>query len=110
MKKNRLSTAANFQVSMISVLKINILSLSLTPHSSHCIKPKFSRNWIFRMPMSFRVFSNAVWITNAPAVFQALVNDVLRDMLNRLFFVYLDDILLFSQNIQEHTQHVRLVL
>jgi len=31
-------------------------------------------------------------LTNAPAVFQALVNDVLTDMINRFIFVYLDDI------------------
>ena len=35
-------------------------------------------------------------LTNAPAVFQTLVNDVLGDMLNKLVFVYLDDILIFS--------------
>ena len=29
-------------------------------------------------------------LTNAPAVFQALIDDVLRDMLNRFVFVYLD--------------------
>lgn len=40
-------------------------------------------------------------LTNAPAVFQALVNDV---------FVYLDDILIFSMNEQEHVGHVRQVL
>lgn len=34
-------------------------------------------------------------LTNAPAVFQVLVNDVLRDMLDRFVFVYLDDILIF---------------
>lgn len=33
--------------------------------------------------------------TNAPAVFQNLVNDVLRDILNVFVFVYLDDILIF---------------
>ncbi len=49
-------------------------------------------------------------LVNAPAVFQALINDVLRDMLNRFVFVYLDDILIFSKNLQEHVQHVRLVL
>lgn len=37
-------------------------------------------------------------LTNAPAVFQALDNDVLRDMLNDFVFVYLDDILNFSPN------------
>ncbi len=34
-------------------------------------------------------------LVNAPAVFQALVNDVLRDMINVFVFVYLDDILIF---------------
>lgn len=49
-------------------------------------------------------------LTNAPAVFQALANDVLRDMNNRFVFVFLDDILMFSPSLQEHTQHVRQVL
>ncbi len=35
-------------------------------------------------------------LSNAPAVFQALVNDLLRDMLNQFIYVYLDDILIFS--------------
>ena len=49
-------------------------------------------------------------LTNAPAVFQALVNDVLRDMLNRFVFVYLDDILIFSSSYKDHVNHVRQVL
>ncbi|XP_060754879.1 serine hydrolase-like protein isoform X1 [Neoarius graeffei] len=49
-------------------------------------------------------------LTNAPAVFQALVNDILRDMLNKFVFVYLDDILIFSKTLSEHTHHVQLVL
>ena len=49
-------------------------------------------------------------LTNAPAVFQTLANDVLRDMINRFVFVYLDDILIFSRNPQEHKEHVRRVL
>ena len=35
-------------------------------------------------------------LTHAPAVFQALMNDVLRDIINHFVFVYLDDILIFS--------------
>lgn len=31
-------------------------------------------------------------------------------MLNQFMFVYLDDILIFSRNLDEHIQHVRLVL
>lgn len=49
-------------------------------------------------------------LVNAPAVFQAFINDVLREMLNIFVFVYLDDILIFSRNLQEHIQHVRQVL
>ena len=49
-------------------------------------------------------------LTNAPAVFQALMNDVLQDLLNTCVVIYLDDILIFSQTPEEHTNHVRLVL
>ncbi len=49
-------------------------------------------------------------LTNAPAVFQALVNDVLRDMLNLFVFVYLDDILIFSPDETTHRHHVKQVL
>ncbi len=46
-------------------------------------------------------------LSNSPAVFQALVNDVLRDMVDQFIYVYLDDILIFSTSLQEHVQHVR---
>uniref|UniRef100_A0A8C5HTM3 Gypsy retrotransposon integrase-like protein 1 n=3 Tax=Gouania willdenowi TaxID=441366 RepID=A0A8C5HTM3_GOUWI len=49
-------------------------------------------------------------LTNAPAVFQNLVNDVLRDMINHFVFVYIDDILIYSRDQEEHVRHVRLVL
>ena len=49
-------------------------------------------------------------LTNAPAVFQTLMNDLFRDMLNHFVFIYLDDILIFSRSLKEHCQHVRLVL
>ena len=49
-------------------------------------------------------------LTNAPAVFQAFVNNVLQDMINKFIFVYLDDILIFSQDARSHRAHVRKVL
>ena len=49
-------------------------------------------------------------LTNAPAVFQAMANDVLRDLLNISVFVYLDDILIFSPDEETHRGHVRQVL
>lgn len=43
-------------------------------------------------------------------VFQAIVNDILRDFINHFVFVYLDDILIFSRSVVEHERHVKLVL
>ena len=57
-----------------------------------------------------RVLGYALGLINGPAVFQSLFNDVLRDMLNRSVFVYIDDILIFSRSVEEHRVHVRKVL
>ncbi|KAI2661862.1 Transposon Tf2-9 polyprotein [Labeo rohita] len=38
------------------------------------------------------------------------INDALRDMLGRWCYAYLDDILIYSKTLEEHTQHVRAVL
>ncbi|KAI2659133.1 Transposon Tf2-9 polyprotein [Labeo rohita] len=49
-------------------------------------------------------------LVNSPSYFQAFVNDVFRDMLNRWVIVYMDDILVYSNSYAEHVQHVRSVL
>ncbi|KAL0188522.1 hypothetical protein M9458_015621 [Cirrhinus mrigala] len=49
-------------------------------------------------------------LANSPSYFQAFVNDVFRDMLNRWVIIYIDDILIYSNSVTEHIQHVRAVL
>lgn len=49
-------------------------------------------------------------LTNAPAVFQGYVRDVLREFQNDFLFVYLDDILIFSPDLNSHQHHVCQVL
>ena len=49
-------------------------------------------------------------LTNAPAVFQHLMNDVFRQYLDQFVVIYLDDILIFSNSMEEHTEHVLKVL
>jgi hypothetical protein len=49
-------------------------------------------------------------LTNAPAIFQHLMNDIFREHLDDFVVCYLDDILIFSKNNEDHHQHVRLLL
>ena len=49
-------------------------------------------------------------VSNAPAQFMNLMNDVLADYLDDFVVVFLDDILIYSKTIEEHVVHLRQVL
>ena len=49
-------------------------------------------------------------VTNAPAQFMNMMNDLLGEYLDRFVLVFLDDILIYSANIDQHTEHVEKVL
>ena len=49
-------------------------------------------------------------LTNALAAFQRFVNSVFADMLDVCVVVYLDDILIYSDNMEDHVKHVWEVL
>ncbi len=47
---------------------------------------------------------------NATITFQSYINFALKKFLDVFVIIYLNDILIYSQNEEEHTNHVRLVL
>jgi hypothetical protein len=49
-------------------------------------------------------------LTNAPAYFMYLMNKVFMEYLEKFVVVFIDDILVFSKNEEEHEEHLRLVL
>ncbi|KAL0340162.1 UNVERIFIED_CONTAM: Transposon Ty3-G Gag-Pol polyprotein [Sesamum radiatum] len=49
-------------------------------------------------------------LTNAPAAFMALMNRTFQEYLYQFVIVFIDDILVYSKNREEHDQHLRIVL
>jgi Reverse transcriptase (RNA-dependent DNA polymerase) len=66
-----------------------------------CIRTRYSSFEFLVMPFG---------VTNAPSVFQALVNTIFRDLADEYVMFYLDDILIYSNTPDSHKQHVQEVL
>nr|GEW43439.1 putative polyprotein [Tanacetum cinerariifolium] len=49
-------------------------------------------------------------LTNAPAIFMDLMNRVCRPYRDKFLKVFIDDILIYSKTLEEHVEHLRLVL
>ncbi|GJT07777.1 putative reverse transcriptase domain-containing protein [Tanacetum coccineum] len=49
-------------------------------------------------------------LTNAPAVFMDLMDHVCKAYLDKFVIVFIDDILIYSRNKEEHEEHLKLIL
>ncbi|WVZ63658.1 hypothetical protein U9M48_013272 [Paspalum notatum var. saurae] len=49
-------------------------------------------------------------LTNAPAFFMYMMNSVFMNELDKFVVVFIDDILIYSKNEEEHEEHLRIVL
>jgi len=49
-------------------------------------------------------------LTNAPTYFMYLMNSVFMPELDKFMVVFIDDILVYSKNVEDHEEHLRVVL
>jgi len=82
-------------------------------HAYHLVRIALGDEW----KTAFRTcYGSYEWLvmpfglTNAPAAFQQFVNAVFADMLDVCVVVYLNDILIYSKDMESHQQHIREVL
>lgn len=81
-------------IPLLSLYAIPQCFSKLDLHAYHLIRIKKGDQWkaVFNTPIGhFEYLVMPFGLTDAQAVFQALVNDILPDMLNKFIFVYLDD-------------------
>lgn len=49
-------------------------------------------------------------LKNAPSIFQRCVDDILRPYIGKFAYVYIDDVLIFSNSEQEHIEHITTII
>src|ERR1700731_508340 len=82
-------------------------------HTYHLVRIAKGDEWktAFRTRYgSFKWCVMPFWPTNAPATFQHFMNDIFSDLLDTFMVVYLNDILIYSEDPKQHVKHVQEVL
>ena len=77
------------------------------------IRMKEGEEWKTAFRTRYGLFESLVMpfgLTNAPATFQNLINNTLAPYRDNFATAYLDDILIYSNNLQEHQDHVKRIL
>jgi hypothetical protein len=90
--------------------KATIFTLLDLKNGYNLIRIKEGDEWKTAFRTRYGLFEYTVMpfgLCNAPGTFQSMINDVLRDLLDAGTVVYIDDILIYSENEEEHKALVK---
>jgi len=82
-------------------------------HAYHLVRIALGDEWKTAFHTQYGSYEWLVMpfgLTNAPAAFQRFVNTIFADMLDVCVVIYLDDILIYSKDMDSHHKHVWEVL
>jgi len=115
---NRITKIDQYPLSLISDLldsphKARIYTKIDLQHAYHLVCIAKGDEWKTAFHTHYGAFEWLVMpfgLTNAPAAFQCFMNDMFSDLLDMCVVVYLDNILIYSNNIMQHQSHIKEVL
>jgi len=115
---NRISKKDRYPLLLISNLldsphKAWVYSKIDLRHAYHLVRITDSDEWKTTFRTRYGSFEWSVMpfgLTNAPTAFQRFMNDIFSDLLDVCVVIYLDDILIYSNNMSDHHRHVKEVL
>lgn len=113
---NKITVKNHYLLPLILLVLLQGANVFTKPelHNAHhllCIGEGDKWKTAFNIPIGHYEYLVMLFgLTNAPAIFQGLVNDVLWDILNKFVFMYLGDILTFSRKQTNHIQYVQAAL
>jgi Reverse transcriptase (RNA-dependent DNA polymerase)/RNase H-like domain found in reverse transcriptase len=93
--------------------KVKVYTKIDLQHAYHLVCVREGDEWKTMFRTRYGSFEWCVMpfgLTNAPAAFQQFMNDVFADLLDVCVLVYLDDILIYSDNEEQHRTQVQEVL
>jgi len=115
---NKITKKDRYPLSLISDLldsphKARIYTKIDLQHAYHLVRIAKGDEWKTAFQTHYDAFEWSVMpfgLTNTPATFQHFINNVFSDLLDVCIVVYLDNILIYSDDITQHQQHVNKVL
>jgi len=115
---NHISKKDRYPLLLISNLldlphKARVYSKIDLHHAYHLVCIANSDEWKTAFRICYRSFEWSVMpfgLTNASMAFQQFMNDIFSDLLDVCVMIYLDDILIYSNNMPKHHRHVKEVL